>query len=72
MKQKVVSLKKINKIDIPLANQTKVRREKTQIIKIRNAKGKITTPWKSRESSETTLRNYILISLKIVKKWKDF
>jgi hypothetical protein len=31
---------KINKIDRPLANLTKMRREKTQIIKIRNAKGR--------------------------------
>jgi hypothetical protein len=43
MKQKAVSLKKINKIDRPLANLTKMRREKTQISKIRNAKGEITT-----------------------------
>jgi hypothetical protein len=28
MKQKLGSLKKINKIDIPLANLTKMRREK--------------------------------------------
>jgi nitrogenase molybdenum-iron protein alpha/beta subunit len=34
---------KVNKIDGPLANQTKMRREKTQISKIRNAKGEITT-----------------------------
>jgi hypothetical protein len=33
----------INKIDRPLANLTKMRREKTQISKIRNAKGEITT-----------------------------
>jgi hypothetical protein len=33
---------KINRIDGPLANQTKMRREKTQISKIRNAKGEIT------------------------------
>jgi hypothetical protein len=38
MKQKAGSLKKINKIDRPLANLTKMRREKTQISKIRNAK----------------------------------
>jgi hypothetical protein len=42
-KQKAVSLKKTNKIDRPLANLTKVRRENTQISKIRNAKGEITT-----------------------------
>jgi hypothetical protein len=34
---------KINKIDRPLANLTKLRREKTQISEIRYAKGKITT-----------------------------
>jgi hypothetical protein len=34
---------KINKIDRPLANLTKMRREKTQISKIRNAKGEIKT-----------------------------
>jgi hypothetical protein len=34
---------KINKIDRPLASQTKMRREKTQISKIRNAKGEMTT-----------------------------
>jgi hypothetical protein len=35
-------LKKINKIDRTLANLTKMRREKTQISKNRNAKGEIT------------------------------
>jgi hypothetical protein len=43
MKQKVGSLKKISKIDRPLVNLTKMRREKTQISKIRIAKGEITT-----------------------------
>jgi hypothetical protein len=33
---------KINKIDRPLANLTKMKKEKTQISKIRNAKGEIT------------------------------
>jgi hypothetical protein len=36
-------LKKINNIEKPLANLTKVRREKTQISKIRSEKGEITT-----------------------------
>jgi hypothetical protein len=36
-------LKKINKIDKPLANLTKMKREKTQISKIRNATGEIVT-----------------------------
>jgi hypothetical protein len=34
---------KINKIGRPLANLTKMRTEKTQISKIRNTKGEITT-----------------------------
>jgi hypothetical protein len=33
----------MNKIDKPLANLTKMRREKTQINKIKNEKGEITT-----------------------------
>jgi hypothetical protein len=33
----------MSKIDIPIAKLTKMRREKTQISKIRNAKGEITT-----------------------------
>jgi hypothetical protein len=60
---------KIKKIDRPLANLTKMRGEKVQISKARNAKGETTkTTWKSRKSSETTLRTYILINLKILKK----
>jgi hypothetical protein len=43
MKQKIGSLKKSSKIDKPLANQTKMRREKTQTCKIRKAKVEITT-----------------------------
>jgi hypothetical protein len=61
---------KISKINRPLANLTKMKREKTQISKIRNSKGDITR--KSRKSSETTLRAYILINLKILKKWTYF
>jgi hypothetical protein len=57
----------------PLANLTEMRREKTQIGKIRNAKGEIKqTPQKSRGSLETTLRSYIQINLKILKKWTNF
>jgi hypothetical protein len=61
---------KTNKIDKPLTNLTKMRKEKTQIRKIRNTEGEITT--KSRESSETSLRTYIPINLKILKKWAKF
>jgi hypothetical protein len=42
MKQKAVFFEKINKSDRPLKSLTKMRREKTQISKIRNAKGEIT------------------------------
>jgi hypothetical protein len=49
----------MNKIDKPLENLTEMRREKTQISKIRNEKLKITTnSRKFRESSETTLNLY--------------
>jgi hypothetical protein len=36
-------LKKINKVDKPMANLTKMRKEKTQISKIKNEKGEIIT-----------------------------
>jgi hypothetical protein len=74
MKQKAGSLKKINKIDRPLANQTKMRREKIQISKIRNSKGEITT---NTTEIQEIFRDYFqsaytLINLKISKKWTDF
>jgi hypothetical protein len=50
-----------------------MRREKTPISKIKNAKDGITTnTMKSRKSLETTLKTYIVINLKILKKWTDF
>jgi tRNA(Ser,Leu) C12 N-acetylase TAN1 len=45
----------MNKIDRPLANLTKMRREKTQISKIRNAKGEITT---NTTEIQEIIRNY--------------
>jgi hypothetical protein len=46
-----------------------MKREKTQISKIRNAKGEIiTNTMEVQETSETTLRTYIQINLKILKK----
>jgi hypothetical protein len=60
---------KLNKIDRILANLTKMRREKTQISRIRNSKQ---IPWKPRKSSETTSRAYIQINLKILKKQTVF
>jgi hypothetical protein len=49
-----------------------MRWEKTEISKIRNEKEEITTPQKSRESSETTLRTYLPINWGILKKWTPF
>jgi hypothetical protein len=40
MKEKVGSLIKKNKIDRPLANLTKMRREKTQLVEYRMQKGR--------------------------------
>jgi hypothetical protein len=40
-----------------VANLTKMRREETQISKIRNAKGEITTPLKSRDYFENLHSN---------------
>jgi hypothetical protein len=68
----VVLWKKKKRIGRPLANLTKMRREKAQISKIIKAKMEITTSWKFRKSSESTLRTYVLINLKILKKLTDF
>jgi hypothetical protein len=63
----------INKIDRPLANMTKMRREKTQISKIRNVKREITTnTMVVQEIIRDYFETYILIYLKILKKWTDF
>jgi hypothetical protein len=65
-------LKKIKKIDRPLANLTKMKTENTQISKIRNRKGEITT---NTMEIQEIIRDYlitaILINLKILKKWTD-
>jgi ribosomal protein L20A (L18A) len=55
MKQKTGSLKKINKIDRLLGNLTKMRREKIQISKIRNAKGEKTNTMET----QRIIRDYI-------------
>jgi hypothetical protein len=50
----------------PVANLTKMSREKTQISRIRNAKWEITTnPMEIQEINRDYLRTYILINLKI-------
>ena len=63
---------KVNKIDNPLARLTKKRRERTQITKIRNEKGEITT---DTAEIQKTIREYyeqLYPSLKIWKKWTTF
>ena len=49
-------MKKINKIDKPLATLTKRRREKTQITKIQNEQGNITTDM---VEIQNVIRSYI-------------
>jgi hypothetical protein len=50
-----------------------MRREETQISKIRNEKGEITTNTKEiQRITETTLRTYIPRNWKILKKWTNF
>jgi nitrogenase molybdenum-iron protein alpha/beta subunit len=50
---------KINKINRPLANLTKMRREKAQISRIRNAKGEITTNTMEFQEIIKHLKTYI-------------
>jgi hypothetical protein len=50
-----------------------MRKEKTQISKIRNVKGEITiNTMEIQEIIRDYLRAYTLINLKILKKWTDF
>jgi hypothetical protein len=50
-----------------------MRREKTLITKVRNAKGEITTNTvEVQEIIRDYFRTYYLINLKILKKWTDF
>ena len=55
MKQRVGSLRKINKIDKPLSKLIKRQREKVQIKNIRNKKGNITT---DTEEIQRIIRSY--------------
>jgi hypothetical protein len=60
---------KINKIDRHLANLTKMKREKTQVSKIRNATWEITTNTMEIQGIiRDYLRTHIPIHLKILKK----
>jgi hypothetical protein len=49
-----------------------MRREKTQISKIKNTKGGITTNTTEIQEIRDYFETYILINLKILKKWTDF
>jgi hypothetical protein len=64
---------KTNKIGQPQANLTKMRRERTQISKIRNVKGEITT---NTMEIQEIMRDYFenLYSNKFdnLEKWTDF
>jgi DNA-binding protein len=64
---------KKNKIDRPLANLTKMRREKTQISKIKNAKGEITTNTiEIQEIIRDYFENLYSNKFEILKKWTHF
>jgi hypothetical protein len=63
---------KINKIDQPLANLTKIRREKTQISKIRNEKGEITANTKEIQGIIRDYFENLYSNWKISKKWTNF
>jgi hypothetical protein len=63
----------IKKIDRPLGNLTKMRREKTKSVKSEIQRGDNNKHHGNPGNhSETTLRAYTLINLKILKKWRDF
>jgi hypothetical protein len=66
-------LEKTNKIDKPLANLTKMKREKTHISKITNKKGEITTNIKEILGIiRDYLRTCVKINWKTLKKWTNF
>ena len=49
---------KVNKIDKPLARLTTKRRERTQVTKLRNEKGEITTEIQITAEIQKTIREY--------------
>ena len=63
---------KINKIDKPLARLIKKKRERTQINKIRNENGEITTDTAEiQRIKETTTNNCMPIKWTTTKKWTN-
>jgi hypothetical protein len=64
---------KLNQIDKPLANLTKMKMEKIQSSKIRNKKGEITTNTKETQGIiRYYFGTYIQINWKILKKQTNF
>jgi hypothetical protein len=63
---------KINKIGRPVANLTKMRREKTPISKIRNAKREITNITEIQGIIKDYFKKLNSINLKIFNKWTNF
>ena len=63
---------KINKIDKPLARLVKKKRQKTQINRIRNEKGEVTTDTAEiQKSGRITTSNSMPVKWKTWKKWTN-
>jgi hypothetical protein len=66
-------LEKVYMINKPLTNLTKMRREKTQINKIRDKNGElIQTAWQYKESLGINLKTYIQIDWKNIEEMDKF
>lgn len=71
MSQEVGSIKKINKIETPLAQLTKQKRKKMRISSIRDEKLNITTDTTDRQRIiGSTIHNYMAPNHKTSKKWR--
>ena len=71
-KTKSSFFEKINKIDKPLARLIKKKREKTQINRIRNEKGEVTTDTAEiQRIMRATTSNYMPIKWTTWKKWTN-
>ena len=71
MKPRVGFFEKINKIDKPLARLLKKKREMTQINKIMNENGIITTNPSEIQLSGNTMKNYMPTNWTTWKKWTN-
>ena len=71
-KTKTPFFENINKSDKPLARLIKKKREKTQINKIRNEKGEVTTDNAENKGLQETIKNNSMAIRQITwKKWTD-